>query len=93
MCGGLAPPAHGAGSTLGPLHHLPTPQACPHVLCPGPQVIAVGPGREDGDKEVKPQVSVGSTVLYQKYAGTEFEGADDKQYIVVRDADIMAALA
>lgn len=53
----------------------------------------MGPGREDGDKEVKPQVSVGSTVLYQKYAGTEFEGADDKQYIVVRDADIMAALA
>lgn len=66
-----------------------------HVPCPAPccQVIAVGPGREDGDKAVKPQVAVGATVLYQKYAGTEFEGADDKQYIVVRDADIMAALA
>ncbi|KAL4433062.1 hypothetical protein ABPG77_006489 [Micractinium sp. CCAP 211/92] len=57
------------------------------------KVVAVGPGREDGDKTVKPQVAVGATVLYQKYAGTEFEGADDKQYIVVRDADIMAALA
>lgn len=71
-----------------------TNQACPGAPLPAPlQVVAVGPGREDGDKTVKPQVAVGATVLYQKYAGTEFEGADDKQYIVVRDADIMAALA
>ena len=55
----------------------------------------MGPGREgeDGKDAVAPKVAVGATVLYQKYSGTEFEGAGDKQYIVVRDADIMAALA
>lgn len=54
----------------------------------------MGPGRADEDgKEHSPAVSVGSTVLYQKYSGTEFEGADGKQYIVVRDVDILAAIA
>ncbi|PSC70946.1 20 kDa chloroplastic [Micractinium conductrix] len=58
------------------------------------KVVAVGPGREEEDgKSVKPKVEVGATVLYQKYSGTEFEGANDKQYIVVRDMDIMAQLA
>ncbi|KAL4858802.1 chaperonin [Chlorella vulgaris] len=60
------------------------------------KVVAVGPGRapEEEDKPtVAPKVEVGATVLYQKYSGTEFEGPDDKQYIVVRDMDIMAALA
>jgi chaperonin GroES len=57
-------------------------------------VVAVGPGREEEEgKKVAPKVDVGATVLYQKYSGTEFEGANDKQYIVVRDADIMAQLA
>ena len=37
-----------------------------------PQVVAVGPGREEEDgKSVKPKVEVGATVLYQKYSGTE----------------------
>ncbi|PRW44534.1 20 kDa chloroplastic [Chlorella sorokiniana] len=57
------------------------------------KVVAVGPGREEEGKAVKPKVDVGATVLYSKYSGTEFEGANDKQYIVVRDADIMAQLA
>ena len=58
------------------------------------QVVAVGPGKADEDgKASTPAVSVGSTVLYQKYSGTEFEGDNGKQYIVVREADIMAAIA
>eukprot|EP00887_Chlorella_sp_A99_P006865 scaffold2.g6865.t1 len=58
------------------------------------KVVAVGPGKEgEGGKVVPPTVKVGSTVLYQKYSGTEFEGADDRQFIVVRDADILATLA
>lgn len=63
------------------------------------KVVAVGPGMaaeegKEGEKEaVKPKVEVGATVLYQKYSGTEFEGTNDKSYIVVRDSDIMAALA
>ena len=58
------------------------------------KVVAVGGGREDDDgKAVKPSVEVGSTVLYQRYSGAEFEGPNDKQYIVVRDADILATMA
>lgn len=58
------------------------------------KVIAVGPGKEDEDgKVVPPTVTVGSSVLYSKYSGSEFEGADGKQYIVVRDADILATVA
>ncbi len=69
----------------------------PHCLLPLPrclQVIAVGPGKSDEEgKATAPAVSVGSTVLYQKYSGTEFEGKDGKQYIVIRDGDILAAMA
>ena len=36
-----------------------------------PQVVAVGPGREEDGKAVKPKVDVGATVLYSKYSGTE----------------------
>lgn len=44
---------------------------------------------------VKPNVEIGSTVLYSKYSGTEFNGeeSDDKSYIVVRESDIIATLA
>jgi len=58
------------------------------------KVVAVGPGRADDDgKSVAPTVTVGSTVLYQKYSGSEFEGSNGKQFIVVRDADILATVA
>jgi len=40
------------------------------------QVVAAGSGRVDEktDEVVKPNVEVGSTVLYSKYSGTEFKG-------------------
>jgi co-chaperonin GroES (HSP10) len=38
------------------------------------QVIAVGPGKKKEDGEIsKPNVTVGQTVMYSKYSGTEFE--------------------
>ncbi|KIZ04730.1 chaperonin [Monoraphidium neglectum] len=57
------------------------------------EVVAVGSGKkaEDG-KVVAPNVPVGSTVMYSKYSGTEFEEGDD-QFIVVRESDILAQLA
>ncbi|WIA08589.1 hypothetical protein OEZ86_011180 [Tetradesmus obliquus] len=56
-------------------------------------VVAVGEGKkaEDG-AQVKPNVAVGATVMYSKYSGTEYE-EEDVQYIVVRESDILAALA
>ena len=57
-------------------------------------VVAVGPGRtDDDDKVVAPTVTVGASVLYQKYSGSEFEGVNGQEYIVVRDADILAIVA
>lgn len=60
------------------------------------QVIKVGSGRVDEKTKevVKPNVEVGSTVLYSKYSGSEFSDEnEDKSYIVVRESDIIATLA
>ena len=49
------------------------------------KIVAVG----NGTKDEKMTVSVGDTVLYGKYAGTElkFEGLD---YLIMRESDILA---
>lgn len=58
------------------------------------KVLAVGPGKKDDDGEpTKPSVNVGSTILYSKYSGTEFEGEDGMQYIVIRANDVLAELS
>lgn len=50
-------------------------------------VVAAGPGKKDEPTTV----SVGDTVLYGKYAGTELnlEGED---YLIMRESDILAIL-
>ncbi|PAN08572.1 hypothetical protein PAHAL_1G421600 [Panicum hallii] len=57
-------------------------------------VVAVGPGPLDEEGNRIPlSVSAGSTVLYSKYAGSEFKGADGTNYIVLRVSDLMAVLS
>ncbi|XP_009620962.1 20 kDa chaperonin, chloroplastic-like [Nicotiana tomentosiformis] len=57
-------------------------------------VIAVGPGPLDEEGNRKPlSVSPGNTVLYSKYAGSEFKGADGSDYITLRASDVMAVLS
>uniref|UniRef100_A0A0E0K5Z2 20 kDa chaperonin, chloroplastic n=1 Tax=Oryza punctata TaxID=4537 RepID=A0A0E0K5Z2_ORYPU len=57
-------------------------------------VVAVGPGPLDEEgKRIPLSVSAGSTVLYSKYAGSEFKGSDDTSYIVLRVSDLMAVLS
>ena len=53
-------------------------------------VIAVGEGRrdEDGDR-IPMDVSVGDTVLFAKYAGTEFK-FEDEEYLILSEKDILA---
>lgn len=53
------------------------------------EVVAVGPGGVVDGKEVKMEVSVGQKVIYSKYAGTDVK-LDDKEYIIVRQSDILA---
>ncbi|KAL0051096.1 hypothetical protein WJX82_001848 [Trebouxia sp. C0006] len=57
-------------------------------------VVAVGSGKanEKGDV-VKPTLSKGDTVLYQKYSGVDFEGENERQYVVLKENDILASLA
>ena len=51
------------------------------------KVIAAGPGKKDEPMEV----SVGDTVLYGKYAGTEVT-VEDKKYLIVKQQDILAIM-
>ena len=50
-------------------------------------VVAVGPGTKDNPVTVK----VGDTVIYGKYAGTEFH-LDGKDYMIMRENDIIAII-
>lgn len=53
------------------------------------QVVAVGPGGIIDGNEVAMQVKVGDTVLYSKYAGSEFK-VDGEDVIIVAQSDILA---
>jgi chaperonin GroES len=54
------------------------------------EVIAVGPGRRDDDgKRVEMDVSLGDTVLYAKYAGTEVK-IDGKKLLILKESDVLA---
>ena len=57
-------------------------------------MVAVGPGYLDEEgKRIPLPVSTGNSVLYSKYAGAEFKGADGTNYIVLRVSDLMAILS
>ncbi len=49
------------------------------------KVVAVG----DGTKDEKMTVSVGDTVLYGKYSGTELK-LEGQDYLIMRESDILA---
>ncbi len=54
------------------------------------EIIAVGPGKlsEEG-KRIAMEVKAGDTVIYSKYAGTEFK-LDDEEVVIMRESDILA---
>ena len=53
------------------------------------KVVAVGEGGIIDGKEIVMQVKVGDTVLYSKYAGSEFK-VDGKELTIIRQSDILA---
>lgn len=55
------------------------------------KVVAVGPGGIVDGKEITMQVKVGDTVLFAKYAGTEFK-IDGKELTIIRQSDILATI-
>ncbi|MBL7140459.1 MAG: co-chaperone GroES [Planctomycetes bacterium] len=56
------------------------------------KVVAVGPGKmlETGER-AKPAVKKGDTVVYAKYGGMEIE-VDGKEYLILRESDILAVV-
>jgi len=57
------------------------------------RVIAAGPGKRGDDGERRPlAVSVGDTVIYSKFGGTEFD-MDGSEYRVMRESDILAIVS
>lgn len=55
------------------------------------KVLAVGPGRHVDGKTIPLQVKTGEKVLFGKYAGTNIKLAD-KEYLVMREEDIMGVI-
>ena len=53
------------------------------------EVISVGPGGIVDGKEIKMYVKEGDKVICSKYSGTEVK-LDDKEYLIVRQGDILA---
>jgi chaperonin GroES len=53
-------------------------------------VVAAGPGaRDDDGQRVVLDVSVGDTVLFAMYAGTEFK-TDGKKLLILKESDLLA---
>jgi chaperonin GroES len=54
------------------------------------KVLSVGPGdRDDTGKHVAMDVSVGDTVLFAKYGGTEIK-VEGKKLLILRESDLLA---
>lgn len=57
------------------------------------KIVATGPGGRDEDgKVIAMEVSVGETVLFAKYAGTEIK-LEGKKMLILRQSDLLAVLA
>lgn len=57
------------------------------------KVVAVGPGRlTDEGKHVPMELKVGDTVIYSKFAGTEYKDGVE-EYLILRESDVLAKLS
>ncbi len=55
------------------------------------QVIAVGPGKQEDGKVVKPGVKAGDRILFGKYSGTEVV-LDGEEHLIMREEDILGVI-
>lgn len=56
------------------------------------KVVAIGPGRIGDDNKVVPMtVKVGDRIVYKSYSTTEVK-VSDKEYILVKEEDILATV-
>lgn len=56
------------------------------------EVVAVGPGRIGDDNDRIPmEISVGDSVIYSKYGGTEIE-VDGEEFTILSSRDVLAII-
>ena len=56
------------------------------------EAVAAGPGaRNDKGERAELDVKVGDTVLFAKYAGTEFK-SDGVDYLIIAERDVLAVV-
>ncbi|MCZ6916654.1 MAG: co-chaperone GroES [Gemmatimonadetes bacterium] len=55
------------------------------------EIVAVGPGRFEKGERVPMELSVGQTVLYGKYSGTEVT-LDNEPYLIIKESDVLAVM-
>ncbi len=56
------------------------------------KVLEVGPGRvTDDGKRIPMDINKGDSVVYSKFAGTEFT-EDEEEYIILAERDVLAKL-
>ena len=57
------------------------------------KVLAVGNGKvSDDGKKIPLDVKAGDKILFGKYSGSEVK-IDDKEYLIMREEDVLAVLA
>lgn len=56
------------------------------------KVVAVGKGRVENGKTIPVEAQIGDLVLYSKYGGTEVK-VDNKEYLILRESDILAIVS
>ncbi len=56
------------------------------------EVVAVGPGRYEKGVRVPMELSIGHTVLYEKYNGSEVIVAD-KEYLIIEESSVLAIVS
>jgi chaperonin GroES len=55
------------------------------------RVVAVGPGRVEDGKVIKPDVKAGDRILFGKYSGTEVK-LDGEEHVIMREEDILGVI-
>ncbi len=56
------------------------------------KVVAVGPGRYEKGVRVPMELSVGQTVLYDRYSGGEVT-LDNEQYLIIEESEVLAIVS
>ncbi len=55
-------------------------------------IVAAGPGKVGDDgKRIAMELKTGDTVIYSKFAGTEFTD-DGEEYLIKKESDVLAKL-